>query len=335
MSIFISGGAGYIGSHTSIELLNAGHDIVIFDNFTNSHPEIITQIECITNRTVTVVNGDIRNQNDLETVFKKYNCTRVIHFAGLKAVGKSVIQPLTYYDNNVKGTLCLLSAMRNCGIKTIVFSSSACVYGVPVQFPITEDHPLSATNPYGRTKIIIEEMLRDLHQSDPSWRIGILRYFNPAGAHPSGLIGENPQGTPDNLMPYISQVAIGKRNHLNIYGKDYSTPDGTGIRDYIHVVDLAIAHRKALERLDEPRCFSVNVGSGIGYSVFDVIKAFENASCQTIPYTIAPRRPGDIAICYADPTLAKTLLDWRAERCMDAMCADHWRWQLNHANHFK
>lgn len=266
---------------------------------------------------------------------RRFGCTAVIHFAGLKAVGESVEKPLDYYDNNVIGTHRLLKAMGNCGIKTLVFSSSATVYGEPQRLPLTEDHPLSATNPYGRTKLVIEDMLRDLHRSDPSWKIGILRYFNPVGAHVSGLIGEDPQGTPNNLMPFVAQVAVGRREQLKIWGDDYPTPDGTGVRDYIHVVDLAIGHLKALARLSEPQCFEVNLGTGTGYSVLDVVKAFEKASGRPVPYELAPRRPGDVASCYADPAFAAELLGWRAERGIEAMCVDAWRWQSANPNGFR
>ena len=264
--ILVTGGAGYIGSHTCVELLNAGHELVVFDNFCNSHPEALARVEKITGRKLNVVKGDIRDQGALEEAIRRFNCTAVIHFAGLKAVGESVEKPLDYYDNNVIGTHRLLQAMANCGVKTLVFSSSATVYGEPQFLPLTEDHPLSATNPYGRTKLVIEEMLRDLYRADPSWRIGILRYFNPVGAHESGLIGEDPQGIPNNLMPFVAQVAIGRRECLKIWGNDYPTPDGTGVRDYIHVVDLAKGHLKALQRLDSPQCYAVNLGTGTGCS---------------------------------------------------------------------
>ena len=266
---------------------------------------------------------------------RQYDCTSVIHFAGLKAVGESVDKPLEYYDNNVIGTHRLLGAMAECGVKTLVFSSSATVYGEPQRLPLTEDHPLSATNPYGRTKLVIEDMLRDLYASDPSWRIGILRYFNPVGAHESGLIGEDPQGIPNNLMPFVAQVAVGRREQLKVWGNDYPTPDGTGVRDYIHVVDLALGHLSALARLNEAQCFEVNLGTGTGYSVLDVVKAFEKDSGRPVAYELAPRRSGDVASCYADPAFAEELLGWRAERNMDAMCVDSWRWQSNNPNGFR
>ena len=327
--ILVTGGAGYIGSHTCVELLNAGHEIVVFDNFSNSHPEALKRVQIITGKTLQVVEGDIRDQGALEETIRRFGCTSVIHFAGLKAVGESVEKPLAYYDNNVVGTHRLLQAMGNCGIKTLVFSSSATVYGEPQFLPLTERHPLSATNPYGRTKLVIEDMLRDLYRSDPSWRIGILRYFNPVGAHESGLIGEDPQGTPNNLMPFVAQVAVGRRECLKVWGSDYPTPDGTGVRDYIHVVDLALGHLKALNRLQDSQCFEVNLGTGTGYSVLDVVKAFEMACGNPLPYELAPRRAGDVASCYANPAFAFALLDWQAVRGLDVMCVDTWRWQSN------
>ncbi|WP_198674810.1 UDP-glucose 4-epimerase GalE [Rhodoferax ferrireducens] len=326
--IFVTGGAGYIGSHTCVELLNAGHDVTVFDNFCNSQPEALARVQRITGKTPTLIQGDIRDGAALAAALRQSQATAVIHFAGLKAVGESVQKPLAYYDNNVVGTLQLLRAMTACDVKTLVFSSSATVYGDPQQLPLTEDHPLSTTNPYGQTKLVIEEMLRDLYRSDPSWHIGILRYFNPVGAHASGLIGEDPQGTPNNLLPFVAQVAVGRREFLNVWGDDYATPDGTGVRDYIHVVDLALGHLKALERLQkQPECLTVNLGTGIGYSVLDMVRAFEKASGKAVPYQVAPRRAGDIASCYADPAQALTLLGWRAQRGLDTMCSDAWRWQ--------
>lgn len=331
--ILVTGGAGYIGSHTCVELLNAGFDVTVFDNFCNSHPEALMRVERITSKNLHLVQGDGRDRAALVAALRESGASAVIHFAGLKAVGESVKQPLAYYDNNVVGTLRLLEAMDECGIRTLVFSSSATVYGDPQRLPLTEDHPLSATNPYGRTKLMVEEILRDLHRSDSSWRCGILRYFNPVGAHASGLIGEDPRGIPDNLMPFVAQVAVGRREYLNVWGNDYPTPDGTGVRDYIHVVDLALGHLKILEVLGSPKwqsqsgCLIVNLGTGTGYSVLDMVHAFEQASGRPVPYRIAPRRPGDIASCYADPKLALDLLGWRAERGLDAMCADAWRWQ--------
>jgi UDP-glucose 4-epimerase len=264
---------------------------------------------------------------------RQSGATAVVHFAGLKAVGESVQNPLAYYDNNVVGTVKLLEAMTACSVNTLIFSSSATVYGDPQQLPLTEDHPLSATNPYGQTKLVIEEMLRDLYRSDPTWRIAILRYFNPVGAHTSGLIGEDPQGTPNNLLPFVAQVAVGRREFLNVWGNDYATPDGTGVRDYIHVVDLALGHLKALERLQlHAECLAINLGTGVGYSVLDMVHAFEQASGKPVPFKVGPRRPGDIASCYADPAQALALLGWRAERGLATMCADAWRWQSSNPN---
>jgi UDP-glucose 4-epimerase len=337
--IFVTGGAGYIGSHTCVELLDAGYDLTVFDNFSNSHPEALARVERITGKRLRLVQGDIRNRASLVAALKESGANAVIHFAGLKAVGESVTQPLTYYDNNVVGTLRLLEAMGECGVKTLVFSSSATVYGDPIRLPLTEDHPLSTTNPYGRTKLMIEEILRDLHRSDTSWKLAILRYFNPVGAHASGLIGEDPQGIPNNLMPFVAQVAVGRRASLNVWGNDYSTPDGTGVRDYIHVVDLALGHLKALKALEQLEakadCLTVNLGTGTGYSVLDIVQAFEKASGRPVPYAIAPRRPGDIASCYADPQRAFELLGWRAERGLGAMCTDAWRWQSGNPTGFK
>lgn len=336
--IFVTGGAGYIGSHTCVELLDAGYDVTVFDNFSNSHPEAVARVERITGKTLRLIHGDIRDRAALVAALRESRAGAVIHFAGLKAVGESVAQPLAYYDNNVVGTLRLLEAMGECEIHTLVFSSSATVYGDPIALPLTEDHPLSATNPYGRTKLMIEEILRDLRRSDASWKLGILRYFNPAGAHASGLIGEDPQGVPNNLMPIVAQVAVGRQPCLNVWGNDYSTPDGTGVRDYIHVVDLAQGHLKALkalERLEEKsECLIVNLGTGIGYSVLDIVRAFEHASGRTVPFRVAPRRPGDIASCYADPQRACDVLGWRAERGIEAMCADAWRWQSGNPHGF-
>ena len=329
--ILVTGGAGYIGSHTCVELLNAGCAVTVFDNFSNSHPEALVRVERITGKSLRLVRGDIRDRAALVAALRESGATAVIHFAGLKAVGESVEKPLAYYDNNVVGTLRLLEAMGECGVKTLVFSSSATVYGDPQRLPLTEDHPLSATNPYGRSKLMIEEILRDLYRSDPSWRIGILRYFNPVGAHASGLIGEDPQGIPNNLLPFVAQVAVGRREFLNVWGNDYGTPDGTGVRDYIHVVDLALGHLKALDALVHLKgpdaLLTVNLGTGTGYSVLDIVKAFEMASGRAVPYKIAARRPGDIAACYANPARAFDLLGWRAERGLAAMCADAWRWQ--------
>ena len=328
--IFVTGGAGYIGSHTCVELLNAGHQVSVFDNFSNSQPEALTRVEHITGKKPLLFQVDIRDKAALFDALRQSQATAVIHFAGLKAVGESVAQPLAYYDNNVVGTVRLLEVMNACGIKALVFSSSATVYGDPQYLPLTEDHPLSATNPYGKTKLVIEDMLNDLYRSDTSWRINILRYFNPVGAHASGLIGEDPRGIPNNLLPYVAQVAVGRREFLNVWGNDYATSDGTGIRDYIHVVDLALGHLKALERLQQgPQCQAINLGTGTGYSVLEMVRAFERASGRAVPYQIAPRRVGDVAACYADPAQALALLGWQAQRGLDAMCEDTWRWQHN------
>ncbi len=326
--ILVTGGTGYIGSHTVVELLQAGHDLLILDNLCNSSAKVLERIEAITGRRPRFVHGDIRDAAVLANLFAAHPITGVIHFAGLKAVGESVEKPLAYYDNNVTGTLRLLEAMQAAGVRTLVFSSSATVYGDPHALPIGEDFPLQATNPYGRTKLFIEEMLRDLAAADASWRIALLRYFNPVGAHPSGLIGEDPRGTPNNLMPYVAQVAVGRRSALNVFGNDYPTPDGTGVRDYIHVVDLARGHLAALSALDgRTGALAVNLGTGRGYSVLEIVRAFERASGRSVPYVIAARRPGDIAACYADPGLARRLLDWQADHDLDAMCRDAWRWQ--------
>jgi UDP-glucose 4-epimerase len=337
--IFVTGGAGYIGSHTCVELLDAGYDVTVFDNFCNSHPEAVARVERIAGKKLRLMKGDIRDRGTLVAALRDSGAKSVVHFAGLKAVGESVTQPLSYYDNNVVGTLRLLEAMGECGVNRLVFSSSATVYGDPQRLPLTEDHPLSATNPYGRSKLMIEEILRDLHRSDASWRLAILRYFNPVGAHASGLIGEDPQGIPNNLLPFIAQVAVGRRDYLNVWGNDYPTPDGTGVRDYIHVVDLALGHLKALNVLEQLKkndeCLIVNLGTGTGYSVLDIVMAFEQASGRSIPYKVAPRRPGDIASCYADPQRAFELLGWRAERGLNTMCADTWRWQSDNPAGFK
>ena len=328
MNILVTGGAGYIGSHTCVELLAACFGVTVFDNFCNSVPEALARVTRIAGRAPTLVTGDVRDRGALVAALRDSGAEAVIHFAGLKAVGESVARPLGYYDNNVIGTVRLLEAMGEAGVRTLVFSSSATVYGDPQRLPLTEDHPLSATNPYGRSKLMIEDILRDLRRADAAWRFGILRYFNPVGAHPSGLIGEDPRGLPNNLMPFIAQVAVGRREYLNIWGNDYPTADGTGVRDYIHVVDLARGHLRALDYLrDHSNCITVNLGTGSGYSVMEMIRAFERCSGRRIPYRIAPRRPGDIAACYADPGHARELLGWQAEQGLDAMCADAWRWQ--------
>lgn len=300
--IFVTGGAGYIGSHTCVELLNAGLDVTVFDNFCNSQPESLARVERITGKKPRLIEGDIRDVAALTAALQSSGATAVIHCAGLKAVGESVAQPLRYYDNNVVGTLRLLEAMGACGVKTLVFSSSATVYGDPQRLPLTEDHPLSATNPYGRSKLMVEDLLRDLHRSDATWRIGILRYFNPVGAHESGLIGEDPRGTPNNLLPFVAQVAVGQRAFLNVWGDDYATADGTGVRDYIHVVDLAVGHLKALERLQAvPDFLTVNLGTGIGYSVLDMVRAFEKASGKPVPYQVAPGGPATLPPAMPNP----------------------------------
>ena len=334
--ILVTGGAGYIGSHTCVELLNAGYEVTVLDNLCNSGRESLKRVQRITNKALDFVQGDIRDRADVVDVLRRSAATAVIHFAGLKAVGESVVNPLAYYDNNVVGTIRLLEAMAECGIKSLVFSSSATVYGEPQKLPLAEDHPLSATNPYGRSKLVIEHILRDLFRSDPSWCFGILRYFNPVGAHASGLIGEDPQGTSNNLLPFLAQVAVGKRDFLNVWGNDYATPDGTGVRDYVHVVDLALGHLAALRKLQTaPQCFSVNLGTGTGYSVLDMVHAFERSSGKSVPIRIGPRRAGDVAACYADSSLAHALLGWQAQRDLEAMCADAWRWQARNPNGYQ
>ena len=326
--VLVTGGAGYIGSHACIALDAAGFDFVVFDNLCNSSSESLNRVEKIINKSVKFENGDIRSKDDMRGVFSKYKIDSVIHFAGLKAVGESVEKPLEYYDNNINGTLVLLAAMKEAGCKKIVFSSSATVYGDPHTTPIKEDFPLSATNPYGRTKLFIEEILRDVNVSDESFKVVLLRYFNPVGAHKSGTIGEDPNGIPNNLMPFIAQTAVGKREHLNVFGDDYNTPDGTGVRDYIHVVDLAQGHVNALEKISAIEgVLTVNLGTGNGYSVLDMVKSFEKASGKTVAYKIAPRRSGDIASCFADPAYAYEMLGWKATRGIDEMCEDSWRWQ--------
>jgi len=326
MKVFVTGGAGYLGSHTCVELLQAGFDVIVYDNFSNSTFVSINRVEQITGKKVPFIAGDVRDEKALEKAL--LGCDAVIHFAGLKAVGESVEKPLEYYDNNVHGTLCLLRVMRKLQIKKFVFSSSATVYGNPEFLPFTENHPLRTTNPYGQTKLVIEEMLRNLYSSDLTWEIMILRYFNPVGAHESGLIGEDPQGIPNNLMPYIAQVAVGRRDHVNVFGDDYLTHDGTGVRDYIHVVDLALGHTKALQSLCIPQCTAINLGAGKGYSVLDVIKAFSKACRKDIPYKIMPRRAGDIAEFYSDATLAKEMFSWEAKRNLDKICTDMWQFQM-------
>ena len=328
MKILVTGGAGYIGSHTVVLLIEAGYEVVIFDNFINSSRESINRVEKLVNKKIELIEGDIRSKDDLQKVFDAHKIDSVIHFAGLKAVGESVEQPLRYYDNNVNGTVTLCEVMANNGCKNIIFSSSATVYGDPATTPILESFPTSATNPYGRSKLMIEEILRDLYVSDNEWSVVLLRYFNPVGAHVSGTIGEDPNGIPNNLMPFIAQVAVGKREYLSVFGDDYDTVDGTGVRDYIHVVDLADAHVKAVEKISEfSEVMTINLGTGEGYSVLEMVKAFEKASGREVAYKIAPRRAGDIATCFADPSYAKEVLGWEAKRGVEEMCEDGWRWQ--------
>ena len=325
-TVLVTGGAGYIGSHTVLRLLEDGHPVVVLDNLSNGSREALRRVETITGRQAVFVEGDIRDGALLDRLFGDHDVGSVIHFAGLKAVGESVAQPLRYYDCNVVGSLRLLEAMERAGVRTLVFSSSATVYGDPATVPIREDFPLSATNPYGATKLHIEDMLRDLHVADPSWRIALLRYFNPVGAHESGLIGEDPSDIPNNLMPYVAQVAVGKRDQLSVFGGDYATPDGTGVRDYIHVMDLAQGHLAALTALvGQGGLITTNLGTGRGYSVLEMVQAFAGASGRDVPYRIVERRPGDVAVCYADPAHAEKVLGWRARRGIDEMCADRKR----------
>lgn len=325
MKVLVAGGAGYIGSHTCVELLKKGFEILVYDNFSNSSSESLKRVEKITGKEVPFIQGDIRDEKALTLAL--HGCDAVIHFAGLKSVGESVEKPLEYYDNNIHGTLCLLRVMQKLQIKKLIFSSSATVYGDPQFLPLTEEHSLSTTNPYGHTKFVIEDILRALYVSDPSWSIVLLRYFNPVGAHHSGLIGEDPQGIPNNLMPYIAQVAIGRREFVNIFGSDYATHDGTGVRDYIHVVDLALGHIRALTILDTPKCEAINLGTGQGYSVLDVINVFSKVSGKSIPYRLVERRIGDIASCYAESTKAKELLGWKAKYTLSDMCETMWKFQ--------
>lgn len=328
MKILVTGGMGYIGSHTVVELQNAGHEVVVVDNLSNAVASVQERVQRITGKNFVFEKADIRDRAEMERIFGLHKVDAVIHFAGLKAVGESVAQPLRYYDNNVNGSVILFETMAKFGVKTIVFSSSATVYGDPASVPIREDFPLSATNPYGRSKLMIEDILRDLAKAEPDWRIALLRYFNPVGAHESGLIGEEPNGIPNNLVPYIAQVANGQREKLSVFGGDYPTPDGTGLRDYIHVVDLAIGHVKTLDRLArEPGIVTYNLGTGRGNSVLEMVRAFEQASGRKIAYQIVDRRPGDVAQCYADPAKAREELGWTAERDVAQMCADVWRYQ--------
>ncbi|WP_066174883.1 UDP-glucose 4-epimerase GalE [Bacillus marinisedimentorum] len=330
MPILVTGGAGYIGSHTVVELLNNGYEVIIVDNLSNSKEEVLDRIRDITGKPFTFYKVDLLDKDMLDEVFAGHEIEAVIHFAGLKAVGESVAMPLKYYHNNVTGTLMLTEVMAKHNVKKIVFSSSATVYGMPEEMPISENFPLGAINPYGRTKQMIEEILKDLYTADSEWGIALLRYFNPIGAHHSGKIGEDPNGIPNNLLPYIAQVAVGKLDELSVFGADYPTKDGTGIRDYIHVVDLAKGHLKALEKIaDTTGAEAYNLGTGNGYSVLEMVKAFEEASGRSVPYKVGDRRPGDAAVSYADPSKAKEELDWEAEKGLKEMCEDSWRWQSN------
>lgn len=334
MKILVTGGAGFIGSHTCVELLEAGYDVVVLDNLSNSSEKSLERVEKITGKKVTFYKADILDKDALNKIFDAEKIDAVIHFAGLKAVGESVQKPLEYYQNNISGTLILTDVMRNHGVKNIIFSSSATVYGNPEFIPITEECPKgTCTNPYGWTKSMLEQILTDIQNADKEWNVILLRYFNPIGAHKSGLMGENPNGIPNNLMPYITQVAVGKLKELGVFGDDYDTPDGTGVRDYIHVVDLAIGHVKALKKIEEKAGLCVyNLGTGVGYSVLDIVKNFEEATGVKIPYQIKDRRAGDIATCYSDATKAKEELGWVAERGIKEMCEDSWRWQSNNPN---
>ena len=328
--ILVTGGAGFIGSHTCVELLNDGYEVAVIDNLVNSKPETIEKIKQITGKDVKFYEADLLDRQKVEEIFENNSIEAVIHFAGLKAVGESVEKPMEYYYNNIGSTLVLTQTMAKYGCKKIVFSSSATVYGDPLSVPITEDFPLHTTNPYGSTKLMIENILTDIHTSDNSWSVVLLRYFNPVGAHKSGLIGESPNGIPNNLVPYIAQVATGEREHLNVFGNDYNTPDGTGVRDYIHVVDLSTGHVKALEKIkNESGVFVYNLGTGNGYSVLEMLHAYEKACKKEIKYVIAPRRPGDIAMCYADTSKSKKELGWEATRGIDEMCEDSWRFICN------
>jgi len=337
MHIIVTGGAGYIGSHTCLELLNAGYQVTVIDNLSNSSEESLRRVEKLTGKSPAFFRADLLDGEALDRIFALCDdANSVIHFAGLKAVGESVAKPLLYYQNNVAGTVNLCQVMERHGVKNIVFSSSATVYGDPASVPIREDFPLSCTNPYGRSKLIIEDILRDLHRSDPSWNISLLRYFNPIGAHESGEIGEDPADIPNNLVPYIAQVAIGRLERLSVFGGDYPTPDGTGVRDYIHVVDLALGHIKAVEQFrSNPGLVTYNLGTGQGYSVLEIVDAFSRACGKEISHAIVDRRPGDIACCYADPALAEKELGWKAERGLDQMCRDSWNWQSKNPNGYR
>lgn len=333
MKILATGGAGYIGSHSCVAFLQAGHEVIIADNYNNSSPEAVKRVEQITGKTVKVYEGDVCDKEFLRKIFRENDIDVAVHYAGYKAVGESARKPLEYYDNNLNSTLSLLYVMREFEVKRVVFSSSATVYGTVKEMPLTENSPIGAINPYGRTKLFIEEIMRDLYASDNEWSIALLRYFNPIGAHESGLIGEDPKGIPNNLMPYIAQVAVGKLERLNVFGNDYNTPDGTGVRDYIHVMDLGRGHEKAVEYvMNNTGCEAINLGTGRGYSVLELKDAFERASGITIPFKIVKRRPGDTDEVYADPKKAEKLLGWKAEKTVDEMCADTWRWQKNNPN---
>lgn len=342
MNILLTGGAGYIGSHTAVALVEAGFRPIVLDNFSNSHPAVMERLARITGTTIPLERGDVLDTPWVESVLRQHRPVGVVHFAADKAVGESVAQPLKYFHHNIGGAVSLLRAMEATASEadmpapTLVFSSSATVYGDPASVPITEDFPRSHTNPYGHTKLVVEDMLTALNAAQPNWRIATLRYFNPVGAHPSGLIGEDPADIPNNLMPYVAQVAIGRREALSVFGDDYPTPDGTGVRDYIHVQDLAAGHVAALQTLlNQGKSFTVNLGTGRGHSVLEVVKAFERASGRPVPYRIAPRRPGDVAQCWADPTRAEALLGWKAQRTLDEMCADAWRWQQGNPNGYR
>ncbi len=336
MTVLVTGGAGYIGSHACVELLKSGFEVVVVDNLSNSKEEALRRVEEITGKTFKFYKKDLLDRDAIEEIFKKEKIDAVMHFAGLKAVGESVSQPMRYYHNNIIGTLVLCEVMDKYGVKNLVFSSSATVYGIPHTVPITEEFPLSVTNPYGRTKLMIEEILRDIYIADNTWNIAILRYFNPIGAHSSGRIGEDPKDIPNNLVPYITQVAIGKRDKLSVYGNDYSTIDGTGVRDYIHVVDLVLGHLKALEKLkSNPGVVTYNLGTGRGYTVLEVVNTFSKILNRDIPYKIVARRPGDVAACYADPSKAKTELGWCAEKGLEEMCKDSWNWQSKNPNGYE
>jgi UDP-glucose 4-epimerase len=335
MNIMVTGGAGYIGSHICVELIRAGHSVLVFDNFCNSHPEVLERIGRITGAVPAMVRGDIRDRAALAQAFASHRCDAVIHLAGLKSVAESVKQPQAYHDNNVAGAQALLQAMRDAGVNRLVFASSATVYGEASNLPITEDHPLAPTNPYGQTKLLVERMLGDLARASDSFAVAVLRFFNPAGAHESGLIGEDPIGVPGNLMPCLCQVAVGRRPHLTVFGRDYDTPDGTGIRDYVHVMDIAAGHLRALQCLDRQRIITVNLGTGRGCSVLELVDAFSKASGHDIALEFAPRRDGDAAQCYASADLARQVLGWQAERDIGDMCRDAWRWQSNNPDGYR